>query len=141
MFGFDPNLLAVTFFSVVMVIIVVAIVRALAGLSNDALGYQFVLLGFGAIVSTAGMAASGTEFWPSYTPQWGLSKGVFLYSIGSLQLLLLLVAISAEKWVARSTSRILRGPIYASVSTAVGSLSLYYFVLSSVEWAGPGNHP
>ena len=121
----------VTLAVIVILIFVVPILRGLANLSNDSMGYQMNILSTGTLVSIITAPVLGNNFWPSY-PFEHLDKAVALFTLVVIQIIFLLFSIILEKKIKSGNKSKLFGKMF-SIILSVFPMSV--ILLSSASWS------
>ncbi len=132
-FNIDALIIAITF--IVVLVFMLMIVRSLAGLTNETIGYQLSVLSFGVYLGFATIAISGQNYWPGYDLEsnLGVSKNVTLSFIFVFQVALLLISLRFEQLLFRYRSA--SSALKASISAACGLPSLLLILLANARWS------
>lgn len=133
MFDLNLSALALATTTVLVLIFAITLLRRRWGLPLDTIGYQLNLLSMGTLMSIAGAASIGKDFWPNFSASAPMEKGAILAVMMAVQFVALLLTLDLEKRAQIPGD----GAIY-NASTIFWSLSASSFAMFFIVYASAG---
>lgn len=131
-FGLDQIVAAIV--CILILVFGITYLRLMLGLRNDTVGYQLNLLSLGAFVATLSVASVGGNYWAGFDLS-GISKGVTLFSLATLQIFAFLGCLRLEQRRLDRPNSVSYNILGGVLSIGLGSFALALMTLTSMRWS------